>query len=428
MNQINTLDALKDWMMARRLQSSSVDSSTLDQVSKIRDDVVAKGDDALCDFTNQFDRVTLLPDQIQVTPAAIQSAYQSVSDTIISALTHAADNIRAYHRHQCPSDWSDARSDHEYGVQYSPIDSVGLYVPGGRAVYPSSVLMTAIPAVIAGSSRIVMVSPPTGGCISPVVLAAAQIAGVTDVYQVGGAQAVFGLAYGTPRVPCVDKIVGPGNRFVTAAKQLVYGMVDIDKPAGPSEVCVYVDDEAYAGYAAADMWAQLEHDPDASAICIATSSAIALAVKRHAEMQRPQLTRQAIFSESVNNAVIMVTSTQEEALSAINYCASEHLVLISDRADMLRPMVRHAGSIFCGPYTPVTLGDYYAGPNHVLPTARSARFASPLGVMDFMKYSSHLTYTQSALHRVAHDIDVLTQAEGFDAHNHAVTVRLNEHG
>ena len=309
-------------------------------------------------------------------------------------------------------------------MQYRPLDAVGLYVPGGRAAYPSTVLMTAIPAKIAGTKRRVMVSPPTGGRIPPSVLVAAQIAGINEIYQIGGAQSIFALAYGTQSILAVDKIVGPGNRFVTAAKQMVYGVVDIDKPAGPSEVCVFIDDINYAPFAAAEMWAQLEHDPDASAICICSSNAIAEAVNNDAKKQHRSLKRQAILAESQSNAIITVLDSKTEQLSAINYCASEHLVLLSNSADEYRQEVNHAGSIFSGPYTPVTLGDYYAGPNHVLPTARSARFASPLGVMDYMKYSSYLSYTKTKLESVQTDINELTEAEGFDAHNQAVKVRL----
>ena len=284
--------------------------------------------------------------------------------------------------------------------------------------------MTAIPAVIAGCKRIVMVSPPTGGQIPPIVLVAADIAGVTDIIQVGGAQAVFGLAYGTSLISPVDKIVGPGNRYVTAAKQMVYGVVDIDKPAGPSEVCVVVDQSNYTAYAAAEMWAQLEHDPDASAICIVKDDALIPEIQKHATDQLNHLNRQEILAESKQNGVIVTVNNQDELITTINHCASEHLVLISDQPADIRKQVNHAGSIFCGPYTPVTLGDYYAGPNHVLPTARSARFASPLGVMDFVKYSSYLEYTHSELESVAKDIDALTTVEGFDGHNQAVKVRL----
>ncbi|MGA0241642.1 MAG: histidinol dehydrogenase [Candidatus Marinamargulisbacteria bacterium] len=422
---INSCDELSAWMRDHSLHGASIDPTIFDQVNAIKDHVQSDGDAGLCALTQKFDHVALSSDDIQLTSDTIKSAYQMVSSKVVTALKNAAQNIHEYHLNQLPRDWESVSDQRVYGVQYRPLDAVGLYVPGGRAAYPSSVLMTAIPAVIAGCSRIAMVSPPTGGQIPPSVLVAADIAGVTDIYQVGGAQAVFALAYGTDTVHAVDKIVGPGNRFVTAAKQMVYGVVDIDKPAGPSEVCVYVDSMRHAPSAAAEMWAQLEHDPDASAICIAPSKEIALAVNDHAERQLPHLKRQSILSESKANGVIVIVDSSAEAINAINECASEHLVLLIDGALDWRRNIRHAGSIFCGPYTPVTLGDYYAGPNHVLPTARSARFASPLGVMDFMKYSSYLSYSKDALMAAVVDVDALTTEEGFDAHNQALNVRLS---
>ena len=286
--------------------------------------------------------------------------------------------------------------------------------------------MTAIPAKIAGCERLVMTSPPTGGDIPAAVLVAADIAGVTEVYRVGGAQAVFALAHGTESIQAVDKVVGPGNKYVTAAKQMVYGVVDIDKPAGPSEVCVAIDDMEYAAYAAAECFAQLEHDPDSSAIVIATSGDIAAAINEHVNQQFDSLNRQAIINESKRNAVIVVVDSEAEVLQSINQAASEHLVLLLEQSESYRKKVRHAGSIFCGPYSPVTLGDYYAGLNHVLPTARSARFASPLGVMDFMKYSSYLEYTKASLESSQQEIKILTESEGFDAHYRAVSIRLED--
>ena len=422
--QVNGLSALKQWMDEHQLTTSAIDMTIFNQVNDIKNEVITNGDQALCDLTKQFDQVSISKDQLIVPKSELKAAYNLVSEDVVSALKNAAQNIREYHLKQRPNDWQDQTSGRTYGVQYRPLDAVGLYVPGGRAAYPSSVLMTAIPAVIAGCKRIVMVSPPTGGQIPPIVLVAADIAGVTEVIQVGGAQAVFGLAFGTSTIQSVDKIVGPGNRYVTAAKQMVYGVVDIDKPAGPSEVCVVVDQPSYTSYAAAEMWAQLEHDPDASAICIVKDEALVPDIQNHAADQLNQLNRQEILAESKHNGVIVTVKNHEELVATINHCASEHLVIISDEPTAIREQVNHAGSIFCGPYTPVTLGDYYAGPNHVLPTARSARFASPLGVMDYVKYSSYLEYTHAELETVADDIDALTTVEGFDGHNQAVKVRL----
>jgi histidinol dehydrogenase len=419
-------DDLKQWINGSNLRSSSIDMTTYEIVNGIKSLVENDGDKGLTKLTKKFDQVSLTPNELRVSESAIQAAYQAVDPAYIESLKKAAKNIEDYHLNQRPKNWEKSSPDQTYGVQFSALDSVGLYVPGGRAAYPSSVLMTAIPAKIANCPRIVMVSPPTGGQIPASVLVAADLSGVNEIYQIGGAQAVFALAYGTESISPVDKIVGPGNKFVTAAKQLVYGVVDIDKPAGPSEVCVYVDELRYAPYAASEMLAQLEHDPDAAAICIATSGDIADAVNMAAAKQVQSLTRRAIIDESKQNAVIAFIDTHDEALAAINDCASEHLVLVSDAANELRPHVKHAGSIFCGPYTPVALGDYYAGPNHVLPTARSARFASPLGVMDYMKYSSYLSYSDVALKEATMDLQNLTTAEGFDAHFNSVQVRINE--
>ena len=419
------LNDLKQWMNHNNLSSSSIDIETFNIVAEIKSKIDENGDNALTEYTKKFDQVSLMPNQLKVSNDTIKAAYKNVDNDYITALKNAAKNIEDYHLNQRPENWEKSNPTQSYGVQFSPLDSVGLYVPGGRAAYPSSVLMTAIPAKIAKCNRIVMVSPPTGGQIPASVLVAADLSGVTEIYQIGGAQAVFALAYGTQSIQSVDKIVGPGNRFVTAAKQMVYGVVDIDKPAGPSEVCVYVDHIDYAAYAASEMLAQLEHDPDAAGICIASSSQIAKAVNEHAVQQFKGLNRQAIITESKQNALVSVISNESEALDAINYCASEHLVLLSDNAEELRKQVKHAGSIFCGPYSPVALGDYYAGPNHVLPTARSARFASPLGVMDYMKYSSYLTYSKNALENAQRDLKSLTSAEGFDAHYNSVQVRIS---
>ena len=413
---------LIEWMSDHQLSSSSIDMDVFSTVSEIKDQIIGNKDEALKAYTKTFDHVDL--DQVRVSQQEIKAAYQFVNDEYVAALKSAAENIYQYHLNQVPKNWEDQNLDRTYGVQYTALEAVGLYVPGGRAAYPSSVLMTAIPAKIAGCERLVMVSPPTGGDIPPAVLVAADIAGVTEIYRVGGAQAVFALAYGTQSISPVDKIVGPGNKYVTAAKQMVYGVVDIDKPAGPSEVCVVIDNIKYANYAAAECFAQLEHDPDASAIVIAASNDIARAINDEAKKQLPNLKRQQILAESINNAVIIVAN-QTEQLDCINQTASEHLVLLTDHSTELRKQVRHAGSIFCGPYSPVTLGDYFAGPNHVLPTARSARFASPLGVMDFMKYSSYLEYNNQSLANAKNDIKLLTESEDFDAHYQAVAIRCD---
>jgi histidinol dehydrogenase len=420
------IDHLKRWMSGRHMNASSIDMALFSDVSKIKGLVQSMGDAGVIKLTQTFDGVQLSPKTMAISLDDCRNAYRNVDEKFIEALKKAAHNIEQYHLNQRPEQWENSQAGRTYGVQYTPLDAVGLYVPGGRAAYPSSVLMTAIPAKIAGCRRIAMVSPPTGGKIPDSVLVAADISGVTEVYQMGGAQAVFALAYGTESVMPVDKIVGPGNRYVTAAKQMVYGTVDIDKPAGPSEVCVAVDNEKYAAYAASELLAQLEHDPDASAVGLVVSASMVEKINDFSAQQFTQLKRKSIIEESKKNAVLVVLNHPNEFIDAINYCASEHLVLMMDDADKIRKKVTHAGSIFCGPYTPVALGDYFAGPNHVLPTARSARFSSPLGVMDFMKYSSYLTYSKKELNDAAPFIKELTHVEGFDAHYSSIEVRIND--
>ncbi len=420
---LNGTSQFINWLTTKKRDASGIDMDTLTTVKSIQHIIIQNGDIGLCELSNKFDKTSFTPNDLKVQPSAINAAKQAVAPSLIESLKIAAKNISEFHMHQIPTPWTATPSDGvEYGIQYTPLDDVGLYVPGGRAAYPSSVLMTGIPAKIAGCKRLVMVSPAINGKIPESVLVAADIVGITEIYSIGGAQAIFALAHGTESIPSVDKIVGPGNKYVTAAKQLVYGLVDIDKPAGPSEVCVYIDTINYVPYAAAELLAQLEHDPDASAVAIATTTDIAIAINEALAIQRPKLNRQHILDESIHHAVIVV---DPNGIECCNTAASEHLVILSDNATAIRKQVTHAGSIFCGPYTPVTLGDYIAGPNHVLPTQRAARFSSPLGVMDFMKYSSHLSYSKSALSAVADDVNTLTTAEGFDAHNAAVTVRLN---
>ena len=389
--------------------------------------VIKDGDDAVIRYTRQFDRVDVHDFQLQVSQDEIRDAYHHVSNSYIDALKRAQSNIEAFHQHQKPQDIDHSSDGVEYGMRYTPLDSVGLYVPGGRAQYPSSVLMNAIPAQIAGVPNIVMVTPPnTSGLISPEVLVTADLCGVHTIIKSGGAQSVFALANGTKVIPKVYKIVGPGNIYVTKAKQMVYGLVDIDKPAGPSEVLVVVNHIDYAHYAAAELLAQLEHDPLASAIAVSTERSVLEGVQAAINQQLPSLKRQAVLKDSINNCTLYHASNRGDLINVINNIASEHLVLLMEDYSDLFKQVKNAGSIFCGPYTPVTLGDYYAGPNHVLPTDRAARYASPLGVMDFMKFSSYLSYSKEQLSASATDLKRLTEAESFDAHYQAVHVRLKD--
>lgn len=420
MKRISSFASFEQWQSDYRKALSAQASQDLrGLLSDMRARIAMEGDSAIYEYSQKFDNTELGYD-LKVSPIRIEAAYEEVDDAYISALKTAAENIRAFHQNQLPENWELDRDGVRYGNRYTALESVGLYVPGGRAAYPSTVLMDAIPAVLAGVEQLVMVTPPS---VTAPVLVAADLCGVKDIYLVGGAQAVFALADGTTSVPKVDKIVGPGNVYVTQAKQMVYGKVDIDKPAGPSEVLVYLEDVKYASFAAAEMLAQLEHDPLANAIVLAKPDVLT-AVEAAFNQQLPTLKRQNVLSESVRFACFVEVESAEVAITYINHIASEHLSLILDDYQAVLDKVKHAGSIFCGPYTPVTLGDYYAGTNHVLPTEGTARFASPLGVMDFMKYSSFLSYDQSVLAQAKDDLKILTDAEGFDAHFNAVTQRL----
>ncbi len=406
-------------------QSNETDEikNTLDTIEAA---VKSQGDAAVILYTKTFDKINTENFNLCVSPNDIKHAYTQVSSDLIDALTSAKANIEAYHKNQSPKNWESSPSPGvKYGVQYSPLECVGLYVPGGRAPYPSTVLMDAIPAKLAGVTQLVMTTPPQAdGNIPPQILVAADLCGVDIIIKAGGSQAIFGLAYGTESIPKVDKIVGPGNIFVDLAKQRVYGKVDIDKPAGPSDVTVYIDNKKYATYAASELLAQLEHDPKSIAIAISKDEAILKAIQKECEKQVQTLSRKDIILEAAKNSALLLIGPQTDEADTINESAPEHLVILTDTADSLRKKIKHAGSIFCGPYTPVTLGDYYAGPNHVLPTSGAARFASPLGMMDFVKYSSYMSYSQSALKEASSHLKLLTDMEGFDAHYNAVSQRV----
>ncbi len=406
-------------------QQVLLDTSLMETVQAIQKNVSQHGDKALKDYARQFDKVAGDLNLV-VSQQEIAAAYTKVSKSFITALKKAKANIKKFHALQKPKSWTKKLSQGAwYGVRYTALDAVGLYVPGGRAIYPSTVLMNAIPASIAGVKHIVITTPPQpDGSVPPEILVAADLCGVSTIIKSGGAQAVFALTQGTKSVQKVDKIVGPGNRFVTLAKQMVYGQVDIDKPAGPSEVLVFIDNAAYADSAAAEALAQLEHDPSANAVIVGCDKSILSSTIDAFNRQIKTCSRQDILMQSQKNLYVLLAKDEKEALEVINQCASEHVMILSDRAKDMLPHIRHGGSIFLGPYTSVTLGDYWAGPNHVLPTSGTARFASPLGVMDFMKFSSVLQYSKKELEESAPYIQCLTQSEGFDAHFNAVNVRL----
>src|SRR6201988_5123228 len=390
-------------------------------------DVASRGDAALIELTQKFDRVDLGKIGLRVTAAELNAATDDCDKEPLDALTLARDRIEAFHRRQLPTDerFTDALGV-ELGHRWTAIEAVGLYVPGGTAAYPSSVLMNAIPAKVAGCPRIVMVVPAPDGRLNPLVLAAAKLAGVDEIYRIGGAQAVAALAYGTATIAPVAKIVGPGNAYVAAAKRLVFGRVGIDMIAGPSEVLIIADRDANPEWIAADLLAQAEHDTAAQAILITDDAALADAVERAVEAQLSTLPRAEIARASWNDfgAIIMV-SNLDAAADLANAIAAEHLEIMTADAEGLSKKVRYAGAIFLGPHTPEAIGDYVGGSNHVLPTARSARFSSGLGVLDFMKRTSVLKCGPDQLRILGPVAMTLGKAEGLDAHARSIGLRLN---
>jgi histidinol dehydrogenase len=394
--------------------------------------VRARGDAALCDHTTRLDGWNpARPGDLTLTPADFDGARRSVAADVRLALEYAAERIERYHSMAMPKSW---RMTDEHGSvlgqEIRPLDRVGVYVPGGRAAYPSTVLMTVIPARVAGVKEIVLVTPAgAGGRVDPVVLAAAQIGGVTEGYRIGGAQAVAALAYGTPLIRKVDKIVGPGNVYVALAKARVFGEVGIDMVAGPSEIIVIADAAADADWIASDMLAQAEHDPMARALLITDTSELLPRVEKALERQLETLPRRAIAEQSLqtNGALIRVANL-EDAVTLANLLAPEHLELLVATPATLLPRVKHAGAVFLGGHTPEVVGDYVAGPNHVLPTAGTARFASPLSTDDFVKRSSVIEYSRSGLRAAAPHLKTLTRIEGLDGHGNAAALRLETDG
>ena len=390
-------------------------------------DVAARGDEALKELTLKFDRLDLDRVGMKVTPGEIAAAQDACARETLAALELARDRIEAYHRRQVPRDdrFTDALGV-ELGSRWTAIESVGLYVPGGTAAYPSSVLMNAVPAKVAGVPQLAMVVPAPGGILNPLVLAAAKLAGVDEIFRIGGAQAVAALAFGTQSIAPVAKIVGPGNAYVAAAKRLVFGKVGIDMIAGPSEVLIIADKTGNADWIAADLLAQAEHDTSAQAILITDSQALADAVERAIEGQLMRLPRHKIASASWQDfgAVILVRSF-DEALPLVDAIAPEHLEIATADAEALAQRIRNAGAIFIGAHTPEAIGDYVAGSNHVLPTARSARFSSGLGVLDFMKRTSLLKCGPEQLRALGAAAMALGTAEGLDAHARSISIRLN---
>jgi histidinol dehydrogenase len=408
---------------AKREASADVEQA----VRAILADVAARGDAALTELSARFDRVDLGAIGLRVTPAELDAAAAACAAKALDALKLARDRIEAYHRRQLPKDdrWTDPLGV-ELGHRWTAIEAVGLYVPGGTAAYPSSVLMNAVPAKVAGCPRLVMVVPAPDGKLNPLVLAAAKLAGVDEIYRVGGAQAIAALAYGTQSIAPVAKIVGPGNAYVAAAKRLVFGRVGIDMIAGPSEVLIIADAQANPEWVAADLLAQAEHDTAAQSILITDDAALADAVARAVEGQLKTLPRGAVASASWRDfgAVILVGQL-DDAVPLTDAIAPEHLEIETHDPESLAAKIRNAGAIFLGSHTPEAIGDYVAGSNHVLPTARSARFSSGLGVLDFMKRTSILRLDAQALAALGPAAIALGEAEGLDAHARSVAMRLN---
>lgn len=396
-------------------------------VNTIIQNVRENGDRAVFDYTLQFDKFQLTPENIRVTRAEIEEAYTLLDPALIDVLRQSAENIRSFHAKQLRNSWFDAREDGTIlGMKITPIRRAGVYVPGGKAAYPSSVLMNVIPAKVAGVSEIVMTTPPDKeGKVNPGTLVAADIAGVSTIYKVGGAQAIAALAFGTQTIPRVDKITGPGNIFVALAKKAVYGYVSIDSIAGPSEILVLADETANPRYVAADLLSQAEHDELASAILITTSAELATKVSEEVEGFVKNLSRADIIRKSLDNyGYILVARDMEDAIDAVNEIASEHLEILTANPFDTMTRVRNAGAIFLGEYSSEPLGDYFAGPNHILPTNGTARFFSPVNVDDFIKKSSIISYSGEALRKVHSRIELFAGSEGLTAHANSIKVRF----
>lgn len=400
-----------------------------DAVNDIITQIRERGDEALLEYTKRFDHCTLTPDTMTVTEEEIRRAYGALTPEFIEVLKKSAANIRAYHEKQLRNSWFDTKENGTIlGQKITPLQRVGVYVPGGTAAYPSSVLMNIIPAKVAGVREILMTTPPgRDGSMNPATLVAADIAGAAKIYKAGGAQAVAALAFGTETIPKVDKITGPGNIFVALAKRSVFGYVSIDSIAGPSEILVLADETANPRYVAADLLSQAEHDVLASAILITTSRTLAEAVSAEIDAFLQQLSRREIMEQSLQNyGYILLAPDLDSAVETVNEIASEHLEILTASPFEILPKIQNAGAIFLGEYSSEPLGDYFAGPNHVLPTNGTAKFFSPLGVDDFIKKSSVISYSKEALQEVHKDIELFAGQEGLTAHANSIQVRFED--
>ncbi|MDH5527261.1 MAG: histidinol dehydrogenase [Nitrospirota bacterium] len=402
------------------------DSGVARVVRDILAQVAARGDAAVCEYTERFDRMQVTPEQLAFTADDTRQAYAAADPKVVDALKYSAGRIRSFHEKQVRNGYRyDAAPGVSLGQIIRPLAAAGIYVPGGKAAYPSTVLMNAIPAKVAGVPRVVMVTPTPGGEMSPYLLVAADLAGVDLAFRVGGAHAVAALAYGTDTIPRVDTIVGPGNIYVATAKKLVFGQVNIDMIAGPSEILVIADESSHPGFVAADLLSQAEHDELASAILVTPSEAVAHAVAAQVEAQLAVLPRAEIARQSVARfGTVIVTRDLSQAAEIANRVAPEHLELALADPEALLPSIHNAGAVFLGHYTPEAIGDYVAGPDHVLPTGGTARFSSPLNVDDFIKKTSVIRYGRQAFMDAADTCKTLSDVEGLTAHSHSVTIRV----
>ncbi len=399
-----------------------------DKVSEIVENVRSRKDEALFEYTEKFDHISLTPETVRVTEEEIEEAYREVDPKLTEVIRKALKNIRAYHEKQRRNSWFDSQENGILlGQKISPLSRVGVYVPGGKAVYPSSVLMNVVPAKVAGVKQIIMTTPCRDGKVSPNTLVAAHEAGVDAIFKVGGAQAIAALAHGTQTIPKVDKIVGPGNIFVALAKKAVYGFTGIDSIAGPSEITVLADGTANARYVAADLLSQAEHDELASSILVTTSGKLAEDVSTQIDEFLKTLSRADIIRKSLDNyGYILLVDTLEEGISVVDEIAPEHLEIVTSNPFDTMTRVRNAGAMFLGQYSSEPLGDYFAGPNHILPTNGTARFFSPLSVDDFVKKSSVIYYSEEALRAVHEDIESFAKAEELTAHANSIAVRFDQ--
>lgn len=398
-------------------------------VNEIIENVKTNKDKAVFEYTKKFDKFDLSAENIKVTREEIDEAYTKMDAKLVEVIRKAAENIKVFHMKQLRNSWFDAKEDGTIlGMKIIPIEKAGVYVPGGKAAYPSSVLMNVIPAKVAGVKEIIMTTPPgADGKVNPGTLVAADIAGVDTIYKVGGAQAIAALAYGTESIPKVDKITGPGNIFVALAKKAVYGYVSIDSIAGPSEILVLADETANPRYVAADMLSQAEHDELASAILITTSKELAEKVSEEVDKFTAQLSRTEIIQKSLDNyGYILLAENMEQAIETTNEIASEHLEILTKNPFDVMTKIRNAGAIFLGEYSSEPLGDYFAGPNHILPTNGTAKFFSPVNVDDFIKKSSIISYSREALEKLHKDIELFAESEGLTAHANSIKVRFED--